>query len=63
MYVPLKITTDYSLLKSMIKIDDLINTLKLRNITSCALCDEYLYGVINFIFIYMLKIMQVIKIF
>ena len=48
MYVPLKITTDYSLLKSMIKIDDLINTLKLRNITSCALCDEYLYGVMEF---------------
>lgn len=48
MYIPLKITTDYSLLKSTIKIDDLINHLVEKNISSCALCDEYLYGVMEF---------------
>ncbi len=48
MYVPLKITTDYSLLKSTIKIDSLISFLKQHAIQSCAICDEYLYGVMEF---------------
>ncbi len=48
MYVPLKITTDYSLLKSTIKIDELIKFLVQKEITSCAICDEYLYGVMEF---------------
>ncbi len=48
MFVPLKVTTDYSLLKSMIKIDDLINFLQTKNISACAICDEYLYGVVEF---------------
>ena len=48
MYIPLKVTTDYSLLKSTIKIDDLISFLKEKNISSCAIVDDYLYGVMEF---------------
>ncbi len=48
MFVPLKITSDYTLLKSTIKIDNLISFLKEHNITSCALVDENLYGVMSF---------------
>lgn len=47
-FVPLKITTEYSLLKSMIKIDSLINYLKENNIKSCTICDDNLYGVMEF---------------
>ena len=48
MFVPLKITTDYSLLKSMIKIEDLILFLKENHITTAAICDDNLYGVMNY---------------
>ncbi len=48
MFIPLKITTEYTLLKSTIKIDTLINFLKEHNIPGCALVDENLYGVMNF---------------
>ena len=48
MFVPLKIKTEYSLLKSTIKVDSLILFLKKHNITSCAICDENLYGVMEF---------------
>ena len=48
MFVPLKIKTEYSLLKSTIKIDTLIAFLKEHNITSCAICDDNLYGVMEF---------------
>ena len=48
MFVPLKIVTEYSLLKSTIKVDSLILFLKKHNITSCAICDENLYGVMEF---------------
>ena len=48
MYVPLKITSDYSLLKSTIRIDDLISFLKEKEIPACALVDENLYGVMEF---------------
>ena len=48
MYTPLKITTDYSLLKSLIKIPDLINFLNVKNIKSCAICDDNLYGSLEF---------------
>ena len=48
MYIPLKVTTDYSLLKSTIKIDDLLSFLYLNKIPSCALVDENLYGVMEF---------------
>lgn len=46
--VPLKVVTDYSLLKSTIKIEMLIAYLKNHNITSCAICDNNLYGVMDF---------------
>ena len=48
MYCPLKVTTDYSLLDSLVKINDLIDKLKEYNITSCAICDTNLFGVLNF---------------
>ena len=49
MYTPLYIKTDYSLLNSLVKIDDLIPKLKKLNITSCAICDDNLYGTMEFI--------------
>ncbi len=48
MYTPLKITTDYTLLKSLIKIDDLITFLVDHKIKACGLCDENLAGVGEF---------------
>ncbi len=48
MFVPLKITTEYSLLKSTIKIDSLISFLKNNNITSAGICDDNLFGVMEF---------------
>ncbi len=48
MFIPLKVTTDYSLLQSMIKIDELISFLKKQNIKACAICDEFLYGTMEF---------------
>ena len=48
MYIPLKVTTDYTLLKSLIKVPDLINFLSEKNITACGICDENLYGVLDF---------------
>ena len=44
MYTPLYIKTDYSLLSSLIKIDDLIDNLKKKNLSSCAIVDDNLYG-------------------
>ena len=44
MYVPLGIKTDYSLLKSLIKIPDLIPYLKKHNITTCGILDDNLYS-------------------
>ena len=40
--IPLKITTEYSLLKSLIKLQDLISFLLENNIKECAICDENL---------------------
>ena len=48
MYAPLKVTTDYTLLKSLIKIPDLIGFLVSNNISACAICDENLYGSLDF---------------
>ena len=50
MYIPLKITTDYTLLKSLIKVQDLIKFLNSNNINICGICDENLYGVLEFYF-------------
>ena len=48
MFTPLKVVSDYNILKSIIKIDNLILFLKKHNITSCALVDENLYGSMEF---------------
>lgn len=45
---PLKITTEYSLLKSLIKLPDLISFLNENNIKECAICDENLNGFMDF---------------
>lgn len=50
MHIPLKVTTDYTLLKSLIKIPDLINFLCDNKISACGICDENLYGVLDFYF-------------
>ena len=42
MYIPLGIKSDYSLLKSLIKIPDLIEYLKKHNITTCGILDDNL---------------------
>lgn len=46
--IPLKITTEYSLLKSLIKLPDLISFLIENNIKECAICDENLNGFMDF---------------
>ena len=48
MYTPLKVATDYSILKSLIKIKDLIDFCLQKNINACGICDSNLYGVIEF---------------
>ncbi len=48
MLIPLKIVTEYTLLKSTIKINKLVKFLIEHNITSCAICDTNLYGVMSF---------------
>ena len=48
MYTPLYIKTDYSLLSSLIKIDDLIAYAINNNISSLAITDDNLCGVIEF---------------
>ena len=46
--IPLKVTTEYSLLKSLIKLHDLISFLNENNIKECAICDENLNGFMDF---------------
>ena len=46
--IPLKITTEYSLLNSLIKLPDLISFLLENNIKECAICDENLNGFMDF---------------
>ncbi len=48
MNIPLKVTTDYSILKSIIKIDNLIKFCLLKNIKVCGICDNNLCGVVEF---------------
>lgn len=50
MHIPLKVTTDYTLLKSLIKMTDLISFLCDNKINACGICDENLYGVLDFYF-------------
>ena len=49
MYCPLYVKTDYSLLSSLIKVDDLIENLKKKNLTSCAVVDDNLYGTMEIV--------------
>ncbi len=49
MYNPLYIKTDYSLLSSLIKIDDLVLYAKKNNFTSLAIVDNNLFGTMEFI--------------
>ena len=49
MYTPLYVKTDYSLLSSLIKIDELVENLKKKNISSCAVVDDNLYGTMEVI--------------
>ena len=46
--IPLKITAEYSLLKSLIKLPDLISFLLENNIKECSICDENLNGFMEF---------------
>lgn len=46
--IPLKVTTEYSLLKSLIKVPDLISFLLQNKIPACAICDDELFGVMEF---------------
>lgn len=48
MFIPLGVKTDFSLLKSLIKIDDLMGYLKKKNITACGILDDNLFGSICF---------------
>lgn len=48
MQIPLRVITDYSLLKSLIKVPDLINFLVEKDIKVCGICDENLSGSIYF---------------
>ena len=47
-YIPLKVKTNYSLLTSLIKIDELIDKCKSLNINTIAICDDNMYGVMEF---------------
>jgi len=47
-FIPLGIKTDYSLLSSLIKIDELFTFVKTNNIKSIGIVDNNLHGVINF---------------
>ena len=49
MYIPLYNKTTYSFLSSLLEIDDLINIAKSNNLSSIAICDDNMYGVMEFI--------------
>lgn len=49
MYIPLFNKSNYSLLSSLLKIDDLINYAKNNNISSVAIADVNMYGTMEFI--------------
>lgn len=48
MYTSLYVKTNYSLLSSLISIDELINSCKQKNITSVAITDNNMYGAMEF---------------
>ena len=47
--MPIYIKTVYSFLTSLITIDDLILFAKANNLTSLCICDDNMYGVMEFI--------------
>ena len=47
--MPIYLKTVYSFLTSLITIDDLINFAKTNNLTSLCICDDNMYGVMEFI--------------
>ncbi len=49
MYIPLFNKSNYSLLSSLLKIDDIINYAKSSNISSIAIADSNMYGTMEFI--------------
>ena len=48
MYTPLYIKTNYSLLSSLIKVEDLIEFAKAHNIPSLGICDNNMYITMKF---------------
>jgi len=48
MYIPLNLKTNYSLLESLITIDDLIDFAKNNNLNTLCLCDSSMHGVMEF---------------
>ena len=49
MYIPLYNKTNYTLLSSLLKVDDLVNYASKNNLNSIAITDETMYGVMEFI--------------
>ena len=47
-YIPMRIKTNYSLLTSLIKIDELIDKCKEFDIDTIVICDDNMYGVMEF---------------
>lgn len=47
-YTPLWVKTDYTILSSLIKIDDLLNTLSSLGAKCACICDDNLYGAMEF---------------
>ena len=48
MFKPMRIMTDYTLMGSMITIPKLIKYLNANNIHTCGICDNNLFGVMEF---------------
>ncbi len=48
MFIPLGVKTDYSLMNSMIRIDELMNYLTTNNITACGILDDNLFSSMNY---------------
>ncbi len=48
MYTPLNVKSNYSLLSSLLKIDDIIDYSVSNNLSSCVLCDNSMFGVMEF---------------
>ena len=48
MFIPLGVKSDYSLMGSLIKTEDLMNYLKDNNITACGILDDNLFSSMNF---------------